>query len=177
MATATAEKTKKDKTNKTESMFIERVKINNDKTATINYRTTCDASAQEVFYQGKDGVTEEFYNIFQSTVSGLVEAVPRLKADFNKIEMNAIKFDYGKDEFLKSALYSAKYKFNDAANGVMNLNMPPLPIYKEGMENTFSISGKDEDTLHEVIAKAKAYIAGDTRTKQMKLVVDNTIIE
>lgn len=56
----------------------------------------------------------------------------------------------------------------------MNLNTPPLPIYKEGMENTFTISGKDEEALHEVIAKAKAYMKGDTRTKQMKLVVDNT---
>ena len=39
------------------------------------------------------------------------------------------------------------------------------------MENTFTISGKDEEALHEVIAQAKAYINGETRTKQMKLVV------
>lgn len=42
------------------------------------------------------------------------------------------------------------------------------------MGNTFCISGKDEELLHEVIAAAKAYINGETRIKQMKLVVDNT---
>ena len=46
--------------------------------------------------------------------------------------------------------------------------------YKEELENTFCISGKDEDALHEVIAKAKAYINGETKTTQMKLVIDNS---
>ena len=141
-------------------MFIIKVKINNDGTAAINYRTSCDNDTKEVYYQGKDGVTEEFKKIFQETVNGLIGCIP--------------KFDYGKDEFLKSALYSAKYAFNDQNNAVINLNTPPLPIYKEEYENTFCISGKDEDALHEVIAKAKAYINGETKTKQMKLVVDNS---
>ena len=56
----------------------------------------------------------------------------------------------------------------------MNLNTPQLPIYQEGMENTFCISGKDEEALHEVIKAAKAYLNGETRTKQMSLIVDNT---
>ena len=60
MAVQTAEKTKKENITKTEQMFINRVKLNSDGTATINYRTTCDSSAQEVFYQGKEETTEEF---------------------------------------------------------------------------------------------------------------------
>lgn len=59
-------------------------------------------------------------------------------------------------------------------NAVINISTPLLPIYKEGYENTFCISGKDEEALHKIIEKAKAYINGETRTKQMKLVVDNT---
>lgn len=172
--TKTALKEKKESTTAANQMFINKVKINNDKTAEIYYRTTCDSNAKEVFYKGKEEVTEEFLNTFQNTKTGLINAVPILGSATSKIVMNAIKFDYDKTEFLKSALYSAKYAFNEQNNAVLNINMPPLPIYKEGMENTFCISGKDEEALHEVIAKAKAYINGETRTKQMKLVVDNT---
>ena len=172
--TAAATKEKKDATANSKQMFINKVKINNDNTASIYYRTTCDSNAQEVYYQGKEEVTEDFKSAFQNTVIGLTNLLPRLAPDSHKIQMNAIKFEYDKTEFLKSALYSAKYQFSDQTNAVINLNTPLLPIYKEGMENTFTISGKDEEALHEVIAKAKAYIKGETRTMQMKLVVDNT---
>ena len=174
MTTQTVTKEKKDKSANKKQMFINKVKLNNDGTAAIYYRTTCDHNAQEVYFQGKDEVTEDFKRAFQDTVNGFIAIIPRLAPESSRITMNAIKFDYGKDEFLSSALYSAKYAFNDQTNAVMNLNTPPLPIYKEGMENTFTISGKDEEALHEVIAKAKAYINGESRTTQMKLVIDNT---
>lgn len=174
MTTKTAVKEKKDATTNSKQMFINKVKINNDNTASIYYRTTCDSNAQEVHYQGKEEVTEDFKAAFQNTVIGLTNLLPRLAPDSHKIQMNAIKFEYDKTEFLKSALYSAKYQFSDQTNAVINLNTPPLPIYKEGMENTFCISGKDEEALHEVIAKSKDYINGNTRVNQMKLVVDNT---
>ena len=41
-------------------------------------------------------------------------------------------------------------------------------------ETVVAISGKHEDLLHDILKAAKAYMKGDTRTKQMKLVVDNT---
>lgn len=173
MSTATATKEKSNKTTNTKQMFINKIKINNDNTASIEYRTTCDSNAQEVIYSGKEEVTEKFSQAFQATVIGLLNALPRLASEKSKITMNAVKFSYGEDEYLKSALYSAKYAFNDQNNAVLNLNMPSLPIYKEGMENTFCISGKDEEALHEVIALAKDYINGDTRVTQMKLVVNN----
>lgn len=170
----TAVKEKEENTTSSNQMFINRVKINNDNTAAINYRTTCDSNAKEVLYQGKEEVTEDFKKAFQKTVDGFVGCIPKLASESNKITMNVIKFDYGKTEFLEKALYSVKYAFNDQNNAVINISTPLLPIYKEGMENTFTISGKHEEALHKVIAKAKAYINGDTRTKQMKLVVDNT---
>lgn len=170
----TAVKEKEENTTIGNQMFINKVKINNDNTATINYRTTCDSNAKEVFYQGKEEVTEEFKKAFQKTVDGFVGCIPKLASETNKITMNVIKFDYGKTEFLEKALYSVKFAFNDQSNAVINISTPLLPIYKEGMENTFTISGKHEEALHEVIAKAKAYINGETRTTQMKLVVDNT---
>lgn len=79
-------------------MFINKVKINNDKTAAIYYRTTCDSNAQEVFYQGKEEVTEEFLKAFQDTKNGLINAVPIFTGAASKIAMNAIKFDYDKTE-------------------------------------------------------------------------------
>lgn len=161
-------------TNAKNEMFIVKVKLNNDNTAAIFYRTSTDKDAKEVYYTGKDQVAEDFKTTFQGTVDGLLGVVTRLAPDKNKITMNAIKLDYDKSGFLKSALYSAKYAFNEQNNAVINLNTPPLPIYKEGMENTFTIAGIHEDALHDVIAKAKAYINGETRTKQMKLVVDNS---
>lgn len=173
MTAATAAK-EKNTTKSQNLMFINKVKLNNDGTAAIYYRTSCDSNSKEVFFQGKEEVTEEFKTTFSATKKGFIGCIPRLDRDLNKIQMNAIKFDYGKDEFLKSALYSVKYAFNDQNNAVINISTPPIPIYKEGFENTFCISGKDEEALHEVIAKAKAYINGETRTKQMKLIVDNT---
>lgn len=171
----TKTKTSEENTPKaTGEMFIENVKLNNDNTCTIFYKTSTDKEAKEVYYSGKDPVTQEFYEIFQATVEGFCGVIPRLAADRHKITMNKIKLDYDKQGFLKNALYSVKYAFNDQNNAVVNISTPLLPIYKEGMENTFTISGKHETALHDVIEKAKAYMNGDTRTKQMKLVVDNT---
>lgn len=161
-------------TNTQNQMFINKIKINNDNTAIISFKTSNDLSAQEVIFTGKDPITESFAKTFQEAVKGFCGVLPSLSKDSSKITMNAIKFDYGKSDFLEKALYSIKYAFNDQNNAVVNISTPLLPIYKEGMENTFCISGKDEETLHEIIAKAKAYINGETRTKQMKLVVDNT---
>lgn len=172
--TKTNTKEKTESTNKVEGMFIVKVKLNNDNTASIFYRTSTDKEAKEVYYTGKDQVTEEFKKAFQATVQGFCGVIPRLAADNNKITMNTIKFEYNKTGFLDKALYSVKYVFNEQNNAVVNISTPLLPIYKEGMDNCFTIAGIHEEALHDVIAKAKAYINGETRTKQMKLVIDNS---
>lgn len=122
MTTKTAVKEKKDATTNSNQMFINKVKINNDNTASIYYRTTCDSNAQEVYYQGKEEVTEDFKATFQATIKGLINVIPKLQLDSSKLQMNAIKLDYDKTEFLKSALYSAKYQFSEQTNAIMNLN-------------------------------------------------------
>ncbi len=172
--TKTNTKEKQDSTTKVEGMYIVKVKLNNDNTAAIFYRTSTDKEAKEVYYTGKDQVTEEFKKAFQATVQGFCGVIPRLNADSDKITMNSIKFEYNKSGFLDKALYSVKYAFNEQNNAVVNISTPLLPIYKEGLDNCFTIAGIHEDALHDVIAKTKAYINGETRTKQMKLVVDNS---
>lgn len=172
---ATLEKESKSTTTNSNQTFIEKIKITNDNTAVIRYRTSNDNNAQEVIFTGKEEITEEFKKIFQENVEGFVGVLPALAKDAKKITMNAIRFDYGKDDFLKSALYSVKYAFNDANNAVVNISTPMLPIWQDDFtESTFCISGKYEELLHKTIEKAKAYIKGETRTKQMTLIVDNT---
>ena len=156
---------------------INKVKINNDKTAVINYVLQGDLSSSEVVFTGKEKVTDEFFKKFQENVEGFVGCMPILSNDIANITMNAIKFDFGKDNgALKQVLYSVKYAFNPANNAVVNISTPLLPLYKEGMdENTFYISENHEELLKEVIELAKAYINGDTGTVQGKLnlVVNN----
>lgn len=92
MTTQTVTKTQKDKSANAEQMFINKVKLKNDGTAEIYYRTTNDNNAQEVYFQGKDEVTDDFKRAFQSTVNGIVAVIPRLEPEKYAISMNAIKF-------------------------------------------------------------------------------------
>lgn len=169
-----AVKGNEEKTTATNSLLISSVKINPDKTAVVTFRKNSEMSSEEITHNGKDGATDDFIDKFDKAKDGFIACIPRLSGDRSKITMNVIRFTYDKSDYLQTALYSVKYAFNDQNNAVINISTPPLPIYKEGMENTFCISGKDEEALHDVIKSAKAYINGDTRTKQMKLIVDNT---
>ena len=120
-------------------------------------------------YTGKDEVTEEFRNLFQEAVDTFIELLPDLRKSKNQIKMNTIRFDYDKSGFLEKVLFSTVWTFNSQGN-VINLNTPQFPIYKPEMsETTVAISGKDEELLHNIIQKAKDYMNGDTRTKQLDI--------
>lgn len=165
-------KEKKGNTTKTTGLYITKIKFKEGK-AIINYRDEQDLSLKEGVYSGKDETTEEFKSLFQQAVDTFVELLPDLKKSRNQIKMNALRFDYDKQGFLEKVLFSTVWTFNNQGN-VINLNTPQFPIYKPEMsETTVAISGKDEELMHDIIAKAKAYMNGDTRTKQMKLVVNN----
>ena len=154
---------------------INKIKICNDKTAVINFVQSGDLSSSEVVFTGKERVTDTFFNKFQENVVGFMGCLPEL--NIKKATMNAIKFDYGKDNgALENVLYSVKYAFNPATNAVVNISTPLLPLYKDGMkEGMFYVSESHEALLKEVIELAKAYINGDTGTVQGKLnlVVNN----
>ena len=84
--------------------------------------------------------------------------------------MNAIKLEYGNDEKIQKVSYAVKYKPQN--NVITNIPVNNVPIYKEEFtEKTFSVSGKDEKLLYTILDYAQKYIAGDTRTKQMKIEV------
>ena len=171
MAKTTVEEKEIEKKGQTPDMiFINRIKVENNGTAAINYRTSNDKSAKEVYYKGKNPITEEFARLFQNCKTGFTSIIPALYSEMPDITMNVIKFDYGKDDFLEKALYSVKYAFSDQNNAVVNISTPMLPIYKEELgDSTYCISGKDVDALHDVIAAAKRYMNGETRTEQTSL--------
>ena len=136
MTKTAVKETTNDSTNQKGMVFIQKVKINPDNTAKIWYKKSDDLFQEERTASGQDQVTEEFKSAFQSTVEGFCGCIPRLTGDINKITMNCIKFDYGTDGYLKQALYSVKYAFNDQNNAVINISTPLLPIYQEGMEKS-----------------------------------------
>ena len=149
---------------------ITKIKVNNDQTATINFKDATDLDTKEIVYTGKEKITEEFNIAFQNTLKSFTEIVPALKNDEKNLTMNAIKLEYGKDDRIDKVSYAVKYKPHD--NVLTNIPINNIPIYKETFsEKTFSVSGKDEALLYSLLDFAQKYIAGDTRTKQMKLEV------
>ena len=155
---------------------INKIKINNDGTATINYVIQGNLASSEVTYSGKEKVTEEFYKKFQETVETFIGIITRLKPDEENIEMNVIQFGYSNDDVLKNVVYSAKYLFHDASNAIMDLKTPKIPVRESSFDDdTYHITGSDKELLHRIIELAKKYINGETGTLQGKLnlVVDN----
>lgn len=151
--------------------LISRIKIENDQTATIEFKKTTDMDTSNVTFSGKEKVTEEFAAKFQESVNSFVEIFPALKPETQNITMNAIKFDYGSDERIEKVSYAVKYK--PQTNVLANIPANSIPIYKESFtDKTFSVSGKDETLLYEILSLAQAYINGDTRTKQMTMKFD-----
>ena len=102
MAKTTVEEKEIEKKGQTPDMiFINRIKVENNGTAAINYRTPNDKSAKEVYYKGKNPITEEFARLFQNCKTGFTSIIPALYSEMPDITMNVIKFDYGKDDFLE----------------------------------------------------------------------------
>lgn len=149
---------------------ITKIKVNNDQTATINFKDSTDLDTKEITFTGKEKITDEFNGAFQNTLKSFTEIIPALKADIKNLTMNAIKLAYGKDERIEKVSYAVKYKPQN--NILTNIPLNNVPIYKEEFsETTFAVSGKDEELLYNLLDFAKSYIAGETKTKQMTLEV------
>ena len=156
----------------TADIKINKIKILNDDTAEISYKSKTELGTETISYSGTEKVTDEFKEAFKQTKGGFIATLPVLEKHSDKITMNCIQFDYDKSDKLSHALYSVKYAYNDSSNSVVNISTPKLPIFREEFDKkTFCISGKDEQELYNIIELAKAYLKGDTRTKQMKLEV------
>lgn len=168
----TATKEKQENTTKVKGMFISRIQIKEGR-GLITYSNDTESALNAGTFTGKDECTEEFKIIFQSAKEIFGEIFPVVRKELDSIKMNAINFVYDKQGFLEKVLFSVIFTLKQG--NVINISTPQIPIYKENMsDTTLAVSGKHEELLHEIIAKAKDYMNGETRTKQMTLIVDNT---
>lgn len=167
-------KEKEETTNNTTGLFIKQIKMTKENRALITLSDDNDFRTQDGTFNVKDEVTGEFKELWNSALEIIIELNPQLKKELPDLRLNHIQFYYDKQGFLSDASFSVVWTFDDAGH-VLNLNYTKFPIYKpEFSENTVAISGKHEELLHKILKKAKAYMNGDTRTKQMSLIVDNT---
>lgn len=166
-------KEKTDTPNNVTGLFIKQIKMQENR-ALIKLSDEDDFKSQTGDFVVKDEVTEEFKTLWNSAKEIVIALIPTLHKEVTALRLNYINFYYDKNGFLQDVLFSVVWTFDNAGH-ILNLNMPKFPIYKEEFaETVIAISGKHEELLHDILAAAKAYMKGETRTKQMKLVVDNT---
>lgn len=155
----------------TAEIKINKIKILNDGTAEIGYKSRTDLGTENISYAGTEKVTEEFLKAFQKSVYGFVSFMSVLEKHTYKVIMNSLQFYYDETEKLSHVIYVVKYECNDSKY-IVNISTPKLPIYRADFsQNVFCIDGSNEENLYNILDFAKAYLKGDTRTKQMKLEV------
>lgn len=165
-------KEKEETTNGFKGLLIKQIKMK-DNRALITLNDENDFRTQDGTFNVKDEVTEEFKNLWESAKEIIIALNPQLTKEIAALRLNHIQFFYDKKGFLSDVSFSVIWTF-DSQGHVLNLNYTKFPIYKPEMaETVVAISGKHEDLLHDILKAAKAYMNGETRTKQMKLVVNN----
>lgn len=165
-------KEKEDLTVKSSDFFIKKITMKDDK-AIIEYFTDDDFRVNESKFKVKDEVTEDFKKLWTESKTIITSLTPQLYKEVAALKINSIGFEYDGD-FLEKVSIAAVWSIDDNGH-ILNLNYNNYPIYKPEMaETVVAISGKHEDLLHDILKAAKAYMNGDTRTKQMSLIVDNT---
>lgn len=154
-------------------MYITKIKLLPDDTATIDYQIDNETSIEKRSFEGKEKVTQDFKNAFIDTKNTFVEYLTKLKNDVARIKTLEVKFEY-KANILKSVCYQVCYAPSDEVNTPVNITTPKLPIWNEKAKaGTYYVSGQDIDIINNVRKFAENYILGDTRTKQMKIEVVN----
>ena len=166
-------KEKEDTTNNVTGLFIKKIQMK-DNRALISLNDDNDFRTQNGDFNVKDEVTEEFKTLWHNALEIVTSLTPQLGKEVSALRLNHIQFFYDKKGFLSDVSISVIWTF-DSQGHVLNLNYTKFPIYKPEMaETVVAISGKHEELLHDILKAAKAYMNGDTRTKQMSLIVDNT---
>ena len=164
---------KEETTNNVTGVFIKKIQMK-DNRALISLNDDNDFRTHNGDFNVKDEVTEEFKTLWHNALEIVTSLTPQLGKEVSALRFNHIQFFYDKKGFLSDVSFSVIWTF-DSQGHILNLNYQKFPIYKPEMaENVVAISGKHEELLHDILKAAKAYMNGDTRTKQMSLIVDNT---
>ena len=156
--------------------LLNKIKITSDNTAIITYTELNNQFKQDAVFTGKEEVRKEFFEKLQENKETLKEIVPFLDKWGNEnITIGSIKIGYDGAGKVENLIISAQVDLlKKGIKSPLNISTPLIPFYKESNDSTiFSISGVHETIVHETIELAKAYQSGDTKVKQMSLVVDN----
>lgn len=168
MSTSTLTRENEIKNTLREDVLIEKIKFNINKSATIFYKTTNNNCTRQTMFVGKEPATQEFLNIYKSLLDGFIGCLPIFQKEVSSLKMDSIKFAYDNEGYLEKAQYIVSYTLHKN-NKAMTITTPLLAIYKEGLENEFTISGTHETAIRRVIELAKAYMNGETRIQQTNL--------
>lgn len=154
--------------------LITKIKLTPAETLEVNYKLSNDKEALEVLYVGKEEVTAKFSENFEKLTTVACQIVPMLEnVPEEDLSVGILRLKYNDNGFLDKASLSIKLLI-EASNSPINISTPMVDFAKEDMSDfAFKISQENEELIHEVIALTKAYMNGDTRTKQLSLVVDN----
>lgn len=150
--------------------LLTRIKLTNTDTLEIDYKFSNEDEALTVKYEGKDGVTKKFMEQFEETKVIVKEILPTLEED-SKVHIVRLKYDSA--GFLDKISLSFQIT-SLLSNTPINVSTPFIGFVDPDEENQSpALSNNAETMIHEIVALSKAYMNGDTRTKQLSLVVDN----
>lgn len=151
--------------------LITRIKLTNDDKLEIDYKLSNDDEALTVKYYGKDSVTQKFLEKFEETNSIIDEILPDIQ---NIDKVHIIRLEYTENGFLEKISLSFQVKC-ELSNCPINIATPYIGFIDPENEEVQlqALSNDAEQITHEIIALTKAYMNGDTRTKQLSLVVNN----
>lgn len=146
---------------------IYKIKIDKDSFGKIVYGIGNKKEKRLTEYDGKEQVTTFFENEFQDLKQVAKYIIPQIE-DINDddIKVNSISLKYDID-FLKGVTMSLSIKIREDLESPLNLNTPYVTF---GGDKDFVLGDGFKKTFEKIINKAKEYMNGDTRTKQLKLV-------
>ena len=169
---ATNLKEKENYTINSSDFLITKITMKNNK-AIIECSNEDDFRTNDFKFKVKDEITENFKTLWDEVKDIIIALTPSLYKEGQALKINSINFEY-ESGYLENVSIAVVWSIDDKGH-ILNLNYNKYPIFREEFtEDVVCISGKHEELLHDILKAAKAYMKGDTRTKQMSLIVDNT---
>lgn len=175
--TKLATKTNGEKDNLVGEKFITKIKLMPDNTLEMKYKLSNNQEALTVTYCGKEEVTNKCLAQFTELNALACQIVPLLAhAAPADLKTNIIRLKYNENGNIDKVSLSIQLKLN-TSNSPVNISTPLVALMTEESEESdaFRVSAENEEIIHVLLALAKAYMNGDTRTKQLSLVVGNEV--
>lgn len=154
--------------------LITRIKLMPGNTLEVNYKLANDKEALEVSYTGKEEVTDRYLEQFAKLNAPACQIVPILEYAYPAdLKAGVLRLKYNEKGNLDKMSVSVQLKLT-TSNSPVNISTPMVDfVTEDSPEEAFRISAENEEIVHELLAMTKAYMNGETRTKQLSLVVDN----